>query len=112
MLDDFEREVFDLGGSVSLSEMQNAANRTYIKKLSLNKDGTGTIEYRNPFGAQTAECTWTESDGELRISVGGRTQFVFTGDRSGMTYEIKETFTLDSGFTITSTAYTLKYKKN
>ncbi len=111
MVDRFENEVFDFGDSLSPEDLQRAAGRVYVKKLTLNEDGKGTVEYRNAFGLHTEECTWHEFQGSLEIIFNSRTQFKFEGDRRSMQIEIKESIPLDSGFTMTSVVYTLKYTK-
>lgn len=111
-VDTFQREVFDLGDTLSSADMQRAAGRSYCTKLTLNEDGTGAVEYKNPFGSHTEECTWHEFEGSLEIIFNSRAQFKFEGERRSMTFVIKESFTLESGFTMTVTLYTLKYAKN
>ena len=111
MLDRFENEVFDFGESLSPEDMQRAAGRAYVKKLTLNEDGKGTVEYRNAFGLHTEECSWHEFQGSLEIIFNSRAQFKFEGEGRSMQIEIKESVPLDSGFTMTSVIYTLKYTK-
>lgn len=111
---EFHKDIFDLGDSVSMSEMQAIAQRTmHVTKLTLKKDGGGTVEYVSPLGKFTEDCTWAESDGTLEINFKGRKQFELQIDKRSncLAVELKESQRLSEKLAMTSVVYTLKYEK-
>ena len=112
--EEFEKEIFDLGESISMTEMQAIAQQTiHCTKLTLEKDGTGSVRYVSPITKTQEDSTWEEQDGTLRISSKGRVQFTLQCDRSSgsLTAEIKEKQKLANNLVMTFVKYTLKYEK-